>query len=76
VATEMAIASMRRSLRLALIAAVLMTAVPILELFRARRPQVLLVATASALILWATFLVRRRAFRAAVADPESDVRSI
>ena len=75
-ATELALARMRRSLRLALIGALCSTALPIMEFFREGRPRVVLVTALCAVIVWAMFFLRRRAFQAVVADPTSTVRSI
>ena len=75
-ATEIAISRMRRSLRLAFVGALCLTAVPVLELLSAARPRVLALTTICAVVVWATVLVRWRAFRAAVANPNSGVQSI
>jgi hypothetical protein len=58
-------AKIRRSMRGALIAALCFTTIPFLELSSARpRRAVIVVATIAALILWTTFLIQRRAYRA------------
>ena len=59
---EVELILMRRSLGWGLVAAVLSTLLPILEVFGAGRPQILWVVTANTLIQWVVFVVRRRAY--------------
>ena len=72
--TDIVVKRMRRSMRWALVAAVLSTCVPILVYLRGAEPLTLIVTTASALLLWGTFMLQWRAFLVAFNHSPTDDR--
>ena len=71
VRAEVDLILMERSLGWGRLAVLLGTLVPIISLFDDARPQVVLVGTACAIIQWAAYFARRRAYQRAVDEREA-----
>jgi hypothetical protein len=64
----------RRSLRWALVAAIASTGIPILYFFSTASRWFTVGAAGYAVFMWATFLLQRRAYRAAFGEGPANVR--
>ena len=71
---ELAMTHARRSLRWALVSAILSTGIPILYWFSDASRWVAVAAAAFAVFGWATFIFQRRAYRAAFNERPANVR--